>query len=150
MALLSSLFNMVDKRNLGEITGALGASEQTVSHTMQTAMATVLGALASRADEPGLLRKMLDFVPSGSGDSSWTNIANSIADPNSPVLTAGKRILPALFGASEGAVLSAAAAESGLRPGLASWLMAIAAPMVLSFLGKRVRDEVHPARLAGR
>src|SRR5262249_7985394 len=35
----------------------------------------------------------------------------------------------------------AVSAESGLRPSSTSWIMAMAAPMVMNFLGRRIRDE---------
>ena len=60
---------------------------------------------------------------------------------NSPLLSAGNRVMSGLFGNSESAVTSALSTQSGLRPGVTSTLLAMAAPMVMSFIGQRVRDE---------
>jgi hypothetical protein len=46
-----------------------------------------------------------------------------------------------LFGNSENAVTSALSAQSGLGPDVTSTLMAMAGPMVMSFIGGRVRAE---------
>ena len=57
------------------------------------------------------------------------------------MISGGKRLLSSLFGSSENTVTSALSAQSGLRPGVMSTLMAVAAPIVMNFLGKHVRDE---------
>jgi outer membrane protein OmpA-like peptidoglycan-associated protein len=97
--------------------------------------------MASHSDDPTLLRKSLDLTPSGQGDLSWSSLPGSIADPNSPLMGAGKRILSTLFGGSEGTITRALGTGTGMQPGTTSSLLAAAAPMVMSFLGRRVRDE---------
>jgi outer membrane protein OmpA-like peptidoglycan-associated protein len=88
-----------------------------------------------------MLRKILDMVPSTSGDVSWSQMASGISDVNSPLISTGRRVISSLFGSSEGTVTNAISRDSGLRSGVASTLMAMAAPMVMSYLGRRVRDE---------
>jgi OmpA-OmpF porin, OOP family len=139
MSLLTDLFSTLDKRSLTGIGDALGEPEQTVSRGMQTGIATVLGGLASKSDNHTLLRRMLDLAPSG--PASWTSLASGITDPNSAGMTTGRNMLSALFGGSESGITQALGSGIGLRPGIASSLMAMAAPMVMSFLGKRVRDQ---------
>lgn len=139
MSLISELFSTIDKGYLGGISEKLGESDQSVTRGVQTSMAAVLGGLASHSENPGTLRRILDLAPAG--DLSWANAGKSIADPNSSLLTTGKHILSGLFGTQEGAVTAAIAAHAGLKSGVTSSLMAMAAPMVMSFLGRRVRDE---------
>jgi OOP family OmpA-OmpF porin len=140
MALLTDLFNTLDKPSLAGIAGAVGESEQSVSKGMQTALGTVLGGMACKSDNPTLLQKVLALIPAGSGDVSWSKLAGGVSDPNSPLISGGKRMLSTLFGGSENAVTSALGAESGFRPSVTSSLMAMAAPMVMSFLSTRMRD----------
>ena len=141
MSLITDLINTFDKRSLGGIADALGESEQTVSRGMQSTVATVLGGLASKSDNSGLLRKILDMAPSGTAETSWSNLAGNIADSNSPLMSTGKGILSTLFGGSEGMLTRALSAGTGLQPGITSTLLTMAAPMVMGFLGKRVRDQ---------
>jgi outer membrane protein OmpA-like peptidoglycan-associated protein len=141
MALLTSLFSMLDKRSVGGIAEALGESEQSVSHGMQSSIAAVLGGMASKSQDPNTLGKILDLAPKTSGDSIWSQMAHGVSDPNSPLMSIGKTVLSSLFGNSASAVTSGLNADSGLRSGAMSTLMTMAAPMVMSFLGKRVRDE---------
>jgi outer membrane protein OmpA-like peptidoglycan-associated protein len=141
MSLITDLISTFDKRSLGGIADALGESEQTVSRGMQSTVATVLGGMASKSDNSSLLRKILDMAPSGTGETSWSNLAGNIADSNSPLMSTGKGILSTLFGGSEGMLTRALSTGTGLQPGITSTLLTIAAPMVMGFLGKRVRDQ---------
>jgi OmpA-OmpF porin, OOP family len=138
-SLLSSLFGMLDQRSIGGIAGSLGESEHSVSQGLKSSIAAVLGGMASKSGDPSALRTILDLAPTAVGGLS--QIGQGIVDPNSPLISGGKRLLSSLFGSSENTVTSALSAQSGLRPGVMSTLMAVAAPMVMSFLGKRVRDE---------
>jgi outer membrane protein OmpA-like peptidoglycan-associated protein len=140
MSLLNDLFNTLDRRSLGGIADALGESEQAVSRGAQASMATVMGGLASKSDDPSLLRRLLDLVPAGS-DASWSHLAGGIADPNSALVGTGKRLISTLFGGSEGAITRALGSGTGLQPNMMSSVLAMCAPMVMGFLGKRVRDE---------
>jgi outer membrane protein OmpA-like peptidoglycan-associated protein len=110
---------------------------------MQTAIGTVLGGLAAKSEETGAgaLRKVLDLAPAGAGDVSWPNIASASADPASPLMSTGRRMLSGLFGNSETAIAHTLGTETGLPSGSASSLLAMAAPMVLSYFTRRVRTE---------
>jgi OmpA-OmpF porin, OOP family len=141
-SLLTSLLDTLDQRSLGGIVGALGEPEQAVSLGMHSSIAAMLGGLASKSEDPSALGKIMDIVPKALlGNTTWSGIANAVSDPNSPLISAGKHVLSALFGSSQNAVTTAISGASGLRPSVTPTMMAMAAPMVMSFLGKRIRDE---------
>jgi OOP family OmpA-OmpF porin len=141
-SLLTSLLDTLDQSSLGGIAGALGEPEQAVSRGMKSSIAAMLGGLASKSEDPSALGKIMDLVPKAlPGDTTWSSVVNAVSDPNSPLISAGKRVLSSLFGTSQNAVTSAISGASGLRPSVTSTMMAMAAPMVMSFLGKGVRDE---------
>jgi hypothetical protein len=52
---LTDLLSTLDKRSLSGIGYALGEPEQSVSRAMQTAVATLLGGLASKSDNRTLI-----------------------------------------------------------------------------------------------
>jgi len=140
-SLFSSLLSTLDKRNIGDIATSMGESEQSVSTGMQASVATVLDNLTSRADDPGAIRQIVDHASNTLGEVTPSRMATAVTDPNSPLLSGGKRLVSSLFGNSESSVVNAVAQHSGLRFSSASSMLAMAAPMVMSFLAKRVRDE---------
>ena len=138
-SLFSSLVSMLDQPSIGAIAGSLGVSERSAAQGLKSSIAAVLGGMASKSGDPSALRNILDLAPTASGDLS--QISHAVTDPDSPLISGGKRLLSSLFGSSENTVTSALSAQSGLRPGVMSTLMAVAAPIVMNFLGKHVRDE---------
>jgi outer membrane protein OmpA-like peptidoglycan-associated protein len=140
-SIFSSLLGMLDKPSIGGIASALGESEQSVSRGMESSIAAVLGGLAAKSEDPNSLRRILGFVPGTLWGVTGSQLASGVANPNSPLLAAGRRVLSGLFGNSENAVTSALSAQSGLRPDVTSTLLAMAGPMVMSFIGTRVRAE---------
>ena len=141
MSLISDLFSTLDKRNLTGIGDALGESDLSVSRGMHAAIATVMGGMAAKSTNPSFLRRLLDLAPASTNGSSWAQLTSGLADTNSPLISSCKQMLSGLFGNSEGMVTRALSSGMGMKPNTTSSLLMMAAPMVMSFLGKRVRDE---------
>jgi outer membrane protein OmpA-like peptidoglycan-associated protein len=97
--------------------------------------------MASKAEDPGALRRMLDLVPENTGDISWTKLSAGLSNPASPLMTIGKRMVSGLFGSGGDAVANAVARECGIGSSSAFSLLTMAAPVVLGFMKKRVHDE---------
>jgi OmpA-OmpF porin, OOP family len=140
-SLLASLFGMLDSRSISGIAGALGASEQSVTQGLKSSIASLLGGMASKSEDPAALRNMLDLAPSAAGDMTLSQVARAASDPSSPIISGGKRLVSALFGSAEPALTNGVSAASGLRANTTSTVLALAAPMVMSFLSKRVRTD---------
>jgi len=104
-------------------------------------MGTVLGGVASNAERPEFLQRLLDMAPAGLASVGATEISRAATDPNSPLISAGRAILSTLFGGSETRIMQAVGTETGLPGATTSSLLAMAAPMVMSFLGKRAADQ---------
>jgi OmpA-OmpF porin, OOP family len=140
-SLLTSLFGMLDSRSIGGIAAALGASEPSLTRGLKSSIAAVLGCMASKSEDPSALHSLMDLTPSVGGETTMTQMVRAASDPNSPLISGGKRIISSLFGNTEGAVTDGISAASGLRTGTMSTVLAMAAPMVMSFLSRRVHTE---------
>jgi len=138
--MFGSLLNMLDKHTVGEVANALGQPQASVARGMESSIAAILGGIASKSEDSGALRKIIDMVPSTSGAVSWSQIASGVADPNSSLIATGKRLLTTLFGSGEKAVTGSISRESGLPAGAIATLLSMAAPVVISFISKRVRE----------
>jgi outer membrane protein OmpA-like peptidoglycan-associated protein len=136
--MFASVLKMVDKSTGGDIAHMLGQPEQTVSGGLETSIAALLGGLASKSNDPSLLGRILDIAGSTGGPVSWSQILRGY--PDSPLLAAGKRLLPTLFGTNENAVVSGISRSSGLPAGVVPTLLSMAGPFVMSFISKWARD----------
>jgi OmpA-OmpF porin, OOP family len=138
---LESLVGMLDARSVDTIAGAIGSPEHLVSQGLKSSIAALLGGLASKSQDTGLLRNLLNLGSSAGPDMNVSQIVRGASDPDSPLLSVGRHILSGLFGNGESNVAAAVAGSSGLPTGAASKLLALAAPLVMSFLGRQAREQ---------
>jgi outer membrane protein OmpA-like peptidoglycan-associated protein len=138
--MFASLLNMLDKQTVGEVAHALGQSEQPVSRGMESSITALLAGVASKSEDISVLGRILDTASGKGGNISWSHIAAEVAHPGSSLMTAGKRLVAGLFGGREQAVTREISRESGLSPGAASTLLAMAAPVVMSYLSNQIRE----------
>lgn len=139
-SMFASLLNTLDSKTVSEVAHTLGQPAQAVGKAMESSIAALLAGLTNKANNPTELQQIIDTVPSSEGAASWSQIANGVADPESPWIAAGKRLLPTLFGSGENIVTSGISRASGLSSGAIITLLTMAAPKVIGFIGKYVRD----------
>jgi outer membrane protein OmpA-like peptidoglycan-associated protein len=139
-SLFASLLNTVDRRAIDAVAHTLGQPEQAVSRGMESSIACLLGGLANKSGDTNTLQRILDIVPASPGAVSWSQLAGSLSDPNSSLIAAGKLLLPSLFGTGENNITNGISRASGLPLGATSTLLAMAGPVVMSFISKLIRD----------
>ena len=137
-SLFNSMLLTLDRGATSQIAQKLGEPDAAVSRGLETSIASVLAGAANKSDDPGSLRRILEMAPGISG--RWSSLVGDFTNPGSTVLASGRRILAGLFGNKESALTSAISHEAGLGAGSASTILGMAAPMVMSFLGKKIRD----------
>src|SRR5215469_3252152 len=140
-SMFASLLNTLDKHTVGGVAHAIGQPEESVSHGIETSIAALLGGMASKSQDTGILQKVLDTVSGTGGDISWSQMAGGVTNPTSSLMTTGKRVLSTLFGNKETAIVNGISRSSGLTtPGSALTLLSMCAPVVMSFLTRKMRD----------
>ena len=138
-SILSTIVGMLDGGSIDQIASASGASSQSVLQGLKFSIGAVLAGMASKSEDYNSLRTILDLAPTGEG--IFPQIAHTVADPNSALLSAGRSLISAVFGTSGAAVSDAVAAGSGLHTATSSTLLAAASALVTSVLSRRVRME---------
>jgi OOP family OmpA-OmpF porin len=139
-SLFASLLHSVDHSSIAQLATSLGESEQSISRGLESSIAASLGAITNKADDPSSMRHILSLLPVGA-ESTWTKIAAGLATPGSTWISNCKQIVSAIFGPVESAVEKSLASESGVGAGTAKMLLAMAGPMVLAFLNRKVMTD---------
>jgi Bacterial protein of unknown function (DUF937) len=139
--LLSSLSSTLKLTTREEIARMLGESEPSISKGLQLATAAIFVGLHRQTGQSDAMRQVIDLASKAPADLSAALSTGQLANPNSPLISSGKRFLSAVLGKGQDATLSAVSRESGLRTTSTATLLAVAAQSVLSFIGARVRDE---------
>jgi outer membrane protein OmpA-like peptidoglycan-associated protein len=105
----------------------------------------MLSGIAAKADQPGFMSQIFSLITnpansSGALSSLASNPALAAPGGGSPLSDLGSRFASSIFGSGQSAITDAIGRFAGLSSGKASSLIAMAAPMVLGFLGQHVRD----------
>ena len=140
--LLESLTSLASPA-VGAIAQRLGESDTAVSRGLQASLASVLGGLAIKGSDIGVVRQVFELITSPSNDSSMiANPAELVRTmPTSAGAGLGGTLLSTIFGNRTGAVgdlIARTAAFKNTSSGAS--LLSMAAPLVLGFLGKKVRE----------
>jgi len=152
-SIIDTVMGLLGPQVSAPLAAQLGESSDTVQRGLQGGAAAMLAGLASKADEPGFLGQIFGMVTNPvntpaalAGISSGMGTAAAAA---SPLGDLAGRFLSSVFGPRMSAVSDAVGQFSGLGASKASSLLAMAAPLVLSGLGKYVRDSNASASALG-
>ena len=141
-SLFSAVQGLLEPRIVADIASRLGDPEAAVSRGFESSIASVIGGLANKVGDGSVMRQIFDLVSGAPSDLNVSNLAGAITatGSGSPLLDAGNKFLSLIFGGSQSAVADAAAKASGLRSSSMSTIMSLAAPLLMTVLGRRVRE----------
>jgi OmpA-OmpF porin, OOP family len=140
--LLESLTSLASPA-AGAIAQRLGESDTAVSRGLQASLASVLGGLAIKGSDIGVVRQVFELIASPTNDSSLiANPAELVRSmPTSAGVGLGETLLGTIFGNRTGAVGDLIARTAGFKnTSSGASVLSMAAPLVLGFLGKKVRE----------
>ena len=146
-SVFSSLFSTFDPRTIGEIASRFGEPKQAVSQGLESSTACLLGGLASKAGDSTWISQLFKLVSDAPANVNVSDLTGAITNPSrassatSSLLDSGKRFLSLAFGGNQSSIFDAVARSTGLRSGVVSSLMSMAAPLMMTALGRLVRDD---------
>ena len=153
-SVLSSIFNLLDSKNISDIASRLGEPEHAVSQGLETATASLMNSLAGRAGDPTAMSQIFRLISQAPPDVSVSNLAGAVSgaggasSATTSLLDLGKKFLWEAFGGEESSILESIGKSAGLGIMSISSIMGLAAPLLMSALGRMVRTEkMNPAQL---
>jgi outer membrane protein OmpA-like peptidoglycan-associated protein len=141
---MSSILDMVRDAVPAEatnrISSMIGESPAVTQKAFGAAVPAILAGAAERAATPGGAERLRTMITAGGyGGGMLDNLAGLAGGGGvSDIVQGGGRILSSLFGGRLDGMTEALAGFAGMRRGSASSLLAMAAPIVMSVLGKQV------------
>jgi len=146
-SIFSSLFSTFDSRSIGEIASSFGESKQAVSQGVEAATACLLGGLADKAGDSTWMSQLFKLVSDAPANVNVSDLTGAIANPSrassamTSLLDLGKKFVSLAFGGNQSSILDAVGRSTGLRSGVVSSLMSMAAPLMMTGLGRLVRED---------
>jgi OOP family OmpA-OmpF porin len=143
--LIDSLTNLIAPAT-GQIAQKLGESEAAVSLGVTSSLGSVLGGLLHRTTDTAAFGQIFDLI---SSPPPSTNLTGDLEAAVGALGTSGvaptrtaMNFLDMLFGGRTSAIANLLGRTAGFtNPTSASSLLSFAAPMVLNFFGKKIRDD---------
>ena len=154
-SIFSSLFSTFDPRTIGEIASRFGEPREAVSQGLESSTACLLGGLANKAGDSTWMSQLFKLVSDAPANVNASDLTSAVADPSrassatTSLLDSGKKFLSLAFGGNQSSIFDTVARSSGLRSDVVSSLMSMAAPLMMTALGRLVRDDrMNPAGLS--
>jgi outer membrane protein OmpA-like peptidoglycan-associated protein len=136
-SLLDSITNSISPDTVRSIAATAGEQPDAVKKGVETAAATILGSLASKANDTGFLNQTTTLV--SSYGTQTLGAAAGVGGAATAATEVGTNFLNTLFGVNKAAVESKIAQASGLSSATGATILATAAPFVLSTLNSKIR-----------
>jgi OOP family OmpA-OmpF porin len=153
-SIFSSLFSTFDSRTIGEMASRFGQPKEAVAQGLESSTACLLSGLANKAGDSTWMSQLFKLVSNAPSNVDVSDLTSAVADPvrassaTSSLLDSGKKFLSLAFGGNQSSIFDAVGKSTGLRSGVVSSLMSMAAPLMMSALGRLVRDDhMNPAGL---
>jgi outer membrane protein OmpA-like peptidoglycan-associated protein len=140
-SLIDSVKNLATPDLTSKIASSLGEPMHGVSSALMGGMNSMLLGILGKTADPSAMRSLFSTVTDPVNDGRLLeNPAALVGAPEGAMSSLGGQLLSGVFGARGAAVNDVLARLSGLGGGSISSLMRMAAPLLLSVLGKRARD----------
>jgi OmpA-OmpF porin, OOP family len=145
-SIVENLMSMLGPQVIGPVASQLGESPDTVQRGLQTGAAAMLAGLAAKTGQPGFLSQIFGLITNpansaGALSGVTSNLGSLVSGvSNSPISTLGSQFLSTIFGSNTSAVADSVGRSVGLTGAKAGSVLAMAAPLVLGFLGQHVRQ----------
>jgi len=141
-ALFTQLASIIKPSTLAEIATQLGVPERSAARGLALSGATAFAGLANKASDSGLMRQIIDTAARTPADAIASGVGTGqLMDPSSSLLSTGGSLLSSLFGGGTNRISDVIGREAGLGSGVMGTIMSLGVSTLLSFIGKRVRDE---------
>jgi OmpA-OmpF porin, OOP family len=145
-SVFSSLLSTLDSRRIGDVASSLGESPQAISTGFESLTASMLGGMANRAGDSTWMNQLHNLVSQAPTNVNVGELANAATGTGrtsagaATLIDSGKTFVSHIFGPNQSSVIDAIGRFTGLRSGVLTSLASMAAPLLMSTLGRLVRD----------
>lgn len=142
--LLEMLGNQLGDDQYGQIGKFLGADNGLVKSAMGAALPSILGSVINNGSDATGAAGILNMLTKGNFDGSMLDNLGGLfggGNATTSLVNSGSSILSSLMGNKMGSVVDMISSVSGLKGNMASSLMSMAAPLVMSMIGKYVKQK---------
>jgi outer membrane protein OmpA-like peptidoglycan-associated protein len=142
--LIDSFRSLLTPDTVKSIADRFGESESGISRGVEAGFGSILLGLINKANDPGAMRDLHGLISNNAiGDATTASIGDLLSGgPSGSVLGGlGDRLLRLAFGGNTASIGEAVSRSAGVRSSTANGLLSLIAPILLSLIAGRVRNE---------
>ena len=142
--LLEMLQGQVGSELVGQASKFLGESESNTSKAVGSIFPALLGSLAGKATTESGSRGVLDFLKANNIEGSILNNLGGLfggGQSTDSLMNSGGSVLKFLVGDKLGSIVDVISNLSGVKTGASSSLLKMAAPVLMGFIGKYIKEK---------
>jgi len=142
--LLEMLSSQMGGSQYSQIGKFLGADEGIVKSAMGAALPSILGSVISNGNSSTGAAGLINMLNKGNFDGSMLDNLGGLfggGNATSSLMNSGSSILSSLMGNKLGSVVDMIGSVTGMKKSSSSSLMSMAAPLVMSVLGRYVKNK---------
>jgi hypothetical protein len=149
LSLINFVQDQISGPRLTQLSQQLGISEQQTQQALPAALAALTGAMAQNTAQPQGAQQLSSALAKDHDGSLLDSLDGFLGGGSSGALGAGASILGHVFGGRQPQVTGNLGRATGLDPATIARLLALLAPIVLAYLGRRQRQQgLDPGGLA--
>lgn len=144
MDLLGLVKDQLTSAAVGKISEFLGESSSNTQSAVNAAVPTLLGGLMEKASSTDGAGSILNLLKDGGHDGSLLGNLGGLlgsGDGISSLLGGGSGILSSILGPKVGGIVDLISTVSGIKKSSSSSLLSLAAPILMSVIGKQVSSQ---------
>jgi outer membrane protein OmpA-like peptidoglycan-associated protein len=142
-SLIDSLTGLFTPGVVSKAASMLGEPDAAIRKGVVATIPAMLGGIASRADDSRFGASLFELVQAPANNDAVLGDVGSLfsAKTSSPMIGLGSKLIGMVFGGDTSNFTSALSRYAGVKSSTASTLLSVGAPLVLAYLGKRVRSD---------
>lgn len=127
---------------VAKLASFVGENPSNVQSALGGILPSLLGGIMDKASTTGGASEISGLLRDNKEENILDNLPDLLNNPekSQDLMSAGSQLLPRLFGNRTGGITSAIAAQSGAKKSSVSSLLSIAAPILLSVIGKHFKS----------
>lgn len=119
--------------NLSTIAKSVGGNEKGVQSALSMAIPLLMNSMSKSASTPSGAGTLMNMLTQAGASNPLDNLGSLLGTPSA---SGGSSMVNTLLGNQMGAIQNAIAQKTGLPSAMIGKILAIAAPMVMSYIGK--------------
>ena len=141
--LLEAVTDHLDDGLMGQLSNLAGLNSSQTGSALKSMLPTLIGGMINKGSSSQGAGALLDLITKGGHNGGLLDNLGSVlgGDKSKGLMDSGNGLLSSIFGGNLSSIFNILGKVTGLSRGSSGSLMSLLAPIVINFIGKRVKNK---------